>query len=257
MGGKEYRETVDITTREFFDYVNNADVLPTTAQVTMAQIKEVYDKLADEGYDEVISIHLSSGITGFLDNLRMFVKDYDRLKVFPYDSKMASAGEGVLSLLAGAMASEGFNSDQILPKLDQLRGSEEVYFAVDNLNHLMRTGRLTNRSAFIGNILRIKPLLTFDEDGKIVGIGKERTMRRAFNSISSKMAESIAKADYPIQATIINANDEELAEKWRVTLSERFPNLRILVSDLGPVVSVHTGEKTMGVMWSEDWQAMY
>lgn len=144
LGDKQYKETEELDLDTFYDYLKNEKELPTTSQVSMYQINQAYDKLVAEGYDNIISIHLSSGITSFMDNLRMFVKDYDKAKVYPFDSLVASAGEADLALLAGSMVQAGKDPEEIIERLEQMRASRDVYFAVDDLKHLMRTGRLSN-----------------------------------------------------------------------------------------------------------------
>lgn len=251
-----YLENIDMDSPTFFDRMRNESVLPTTAQITMAQMQATYDKLADEGYDEVISIHLSSGITSFFDNLSMFVQDYDRLKVFPFDSKIASAGEGNMALMAAQMVRNGFNASQIMPKLADLRDSTHALFIVDDLKHLLRTGRISNSSAFVGNLLRIKPILTFNDAGQIVAIGKERTMKKAFKKTFSDFEIETKDTDYPIRATTIDANNPDANITWQAEFKDEFPGVPVNSSHIGPVISVHTGENTMGLIWAKDWREL-
>lgn len=249
-----YLENVDIDSKTFFEKLRTEEKPPSTAQITMGQMQSTYDHLANEGYDEVISIHLSSGITGFFENLEAFVSDYHRITVHLFDSKIASAGEANMALLAGKLASEGKNADKIMPLLERELQTTGVNFMVDDLHHLLRTGRISNSSAIIGNLLKIKPLLTFNDKGQIIVDGKERTVKRAFRKILDNFASSIDGADYPIRATIIDANDEKISENWLAQFKEEFPNIPVDTSHLGPVISVHTGEKTMGLVWAYDWQ---
>ena len=126
LGNKQYKETEELDLDTFYDYLKTEDELPTTAQVSMGQIEEAYDNLVAQGYDNIISIHLSSGITSFMDNLRMFCKTYDKAKIYPFDSLVASAGEADLVMLAGAMVNAGKNPDEIMPQLEKLRSKREV-----------------------------------------------------------------------------------------------------------------------------------
>lgn len=254
LGDKQYKETEELTDDKFYDYLRNEPELPTTAQVSMGQIQEAYDRLVDEGYDTIISIHLSLGITSFMDNLRMFVKDYDKAKVYPFDSMAASAAEADLVMLAGKMALDGADPELIMTKLADLRDSTDIYFAVNDLKHLSRTGRLSNRSAIIGSLLDVKPLLTF-KDGKIFAIGKERTMHRAFRVIALEIQKYAEQhPDYKIHITVVDSNNREMLDKWANDFTEAIPDARISTSHLGPAISVHTGEKTMGVVWDKDFE---
>ncbi|KRN29033.1 EDD, DegV family domain protein [Lactobacillus selangorensis] len=254
FGSKTYLEGVDITSDEFYDKLKNTVTLPTTSQITMTQMKDVYDRLAAEGYDEVISIHLSSGITTFFENLQAFVPSVKNIHVYPFDSKMASAGEADLALLAARLVQAGKTAAEIMPILAEFQKTLGVYFVVDDIRHLLRTGRISNSAAFVGNLLRIKPLLTFDADGKIVAIGKERTMKRAFKYIQTHFSDDIANVSYPVQATIVDGYNPIESKTWVDTIQTEHPNVRIETSHIGPVVGVHTGEKVMGMIWAADWQ---
>ncbi|MQS75956.1 DegV family protein [Companilactobacillus halodurans] len=253
LGNKQYKETEELTDEEFYDYLRNESELPTTSQVSMGQIQEAYDRLVDEGYDTIISIHLSLGITSFMDNLRMFVKTYDKAKVYPFDSMAASAAEADLVMLAGSLAQKNVDPEEIVAKLKDLRDSTDIYFAVNDLKHLSRTGRLSNRSAIIGSLLDVKPLLTF-KDGKIYAIAKERTMHRAFRMISLEIQKyEEAHPDFKLHITVVDSNNREMLAKWSSDFTAAFPEARVSTSHLGPAISVHTGEKTMGVVWDKDF----
>ncbi|MDT6980329.1 DegV family protein [Levilactobacillus zymae] len=253
LGAHQYPES-DLSATTFYDYLQSNQPLPTTAQVSLGQIETAYDHLVRQGVTQIISIHLSSGITSFMDNLRAFCQTYTKAEVYPIDSLMASAGEANLCLLAGRLIEAGYDAAAIAHALLTLRDTQQVYFAVDSLRHLSRTGRLSNRSAMVGSLLNIKPLLTFDDAGKIVAIGKERTMRRAFQYMEAHLATDLDQVDYPLLATIIDANNPELAQRWQDHLVTQFPQIRFNRSQLGPAISVHTGEKTMGLFWQQDWQ---
>lgn len=254
LGDKQYKETEELTDQKFYDYLRNEPELPTTAQVSMGQIQQAYDRLVDEGYDTIISIHLSLGITSFMDNLRMFVRDYDKAKVYPFDSMAASAAEADLVMLAGTLAQKGVNPEKIVSELKDLRDSTHILFAVNDLKHLSRTGRLSNHSAIIGSLLDVKPLLTF-KDGKIFAIAKERTMHRAFKMISTEIQKYVEQhPDWKLHITIVDSNNREMLTKWTEDFKQAFPMARISQSHLGPAISVHTGEKTMGVVWDKDFE---
>ncbi|KRK73797.1 hypothetical protein FD30_GL000174 [Levilactobacillus namurensis DSM 19117] len=253
LGAHQYPEST-LSNRQFYDYLKNGQVLPTTAQVSLGQIEAAYDQLVAQGITQIISIHLSSGITSFMSNLKMFCQTYTKATVYPIDSLMASAGEANLCLLAGRLIAAGQDAATIATTLERLRDTQEVYFAVDSLRHLARTGRLSNRSALVGSLLNIKPLLTFNAAGQIIAIDKARTMRRAFSYMTARLAATQERVDYPLHATIIDANHPELAAQWQTQLAAQFPAIRVTRSQLGPAISVHTGEKTMGIHWQQDWQ---
>lgn len=260
FGQQTFLENETITYKEFYDKMRADKIMPSTAQVTMAQMQEQFDELAAAGFDEVVCINLSSGITSFFENLSRYAESVENIKVVPFDSKMASEGEAWLTLLAAKMARAGKNAAEIVPELEKLRDSNHVLFAVDNLSHLLHTGRITNSSALIGNLLKIKPILTF-ENGKIVALSKERTMKRAFNKIKEHINETLPDMNYPVRIGVINGNNPAEEAHWIEQLQGE--NLTaggqpvvIEAGKIGPSIGVHTGEGVMGVVWSRDWEKM-
>lgn len=260
FGQQTFLENETITYKEFYDKMRADKIMPSTAQVTMAQMQEQFDELAAAGFDEVVCINLSSGITSFFENLSRYAESVENIKVVPFDSKMASEGEAWLTLLAAKMARAGKNAAEIVPELEKLRDSNHVLFAVDNLSHLLHTGRITNSSALIGNLLKKKPILTF-ENGKIVALSKERTMKRAFNKIKEHINETLPDMNYPVRIGVINGNNPAEEAHWIEQLQGE--NLTaggqpvvIEAGEIGPSIGVHTGEGVMGVVWSRDWEKM-
>ncbi|MGO3463183.1 MAG: DegV family protein, partial [Lactiplantibacillus plantarum] len=253
FGHQTYLENVEITSKEFYERMRTAPELPTTTQITLGQMQTTYDQLAEAGYDAVISIHLSSGITSFITNLESYLPNVTNIKVYPFDSLITAGGEAYMVLLAAKLVAEGYSPEQVIAQLEKIRETTGVYFVVDNLSHLVRTGRLSNASGLVGNLLRIKPVLTF-QDGKIVAIQKERTMRRAYAAIKAKLAAEIAAVDYPLRITIENGNNPKLQAEWTADLKASFPDLTIDEGEIGPVVGVHVGEGVMGLIWARDWE---
>lgn len=256
FGLSEYQDGVDMTSREFLEKLADADQLPTTAQVTMHQMQAAFDELSGAGYDEVICVNLSSGITSFYNNLVTYSKTVTNIKVYPFDSKIASAGEADLALLAGTMAQNGENAKTILPRLVELRNSIHVSLVVDNLDHLTRTGRISNTSAFVGNLLRIKPMLTFNEAGQIVPLGKARTMKQALAKILDEIEASLPDLNGQIRISVADADNPKTSRQWVAAIKERFANAAISTYRISPAITVHTGKNAMGVVWDYDWEAM-
>ncbi len=197
FGQQTYLDNVEITTSEFYQRLKTDPQMPTTTQVTLGQMQTMYDQLAAEDYDAVISIHLSSGITTFYSNLVNYLPNVKNIKVYPFDSRIASAGEADLVMLAAKLVEAGRSPEEIMRALTHLRDTIDAYFVVDDLSHLVRTGRLSNASSIVGGLLRIKPILTFNDQAQIVAIEKERTMRRAYQRIKQKLQAAYDQATTP------------------------------------------------------------
>lgn len=255
FGRQTFLDNVEITTSEFYERLKTESQMPTTTQVTLGQMQTIYNQLSDQGFDAVISIHLSSGITSFYSNLVNFLPSVTNIKIYPFDSRIASAGEADLVMLAAKLAEAGKTPDEIITALTHFRDTIDAYFVVNDLSHLVRTGRLSNASSLVGSLLRIKPILTFNENAEIVAIERERTMRRAYSAIKQRFQNAYDHAKYPLRLTIIDANNAELQAQWTKDLATAFPDVKIAHSEIGPVIGVHVGAGTMALLWDYDWEA--
>ena len=253
LNEKTYEVGVDITTEEFYCLLAQSPELPSTSQPPLGEMISLYEDLRDEGYEAVISIHLAATISGLVGNLQNIASQIEGIKVIPYDSGITVRLMGELAVAAAQDAAKGMDVDSIVAHLDELRSTVDEYFLVDDLQNLVKGGRLSNASAFIGTMLKIKPILTFDDDtNKIVAFDKVRSMKRAKKRVESLFIEQLEKTDYPVHLFVIHANNEKAANEWRDSLQEQFPNLRISVTYFGPVIGCHLGEKAMALGWMRD-----
>lgn len=251
---KTYRDMIDITYNEFYQRLRIDSDLPSTSQVTVQQVKDAVNEYVAQKYTDVFLITLSSGITTFYETICAYARREKRLHLHVFDSKITCAGEANMAILAARLAQAGMSPDIIENKLRDLRASTGVRFMVADLKHLVRTGRLSNAASFIGGILKMKPILTMavQGNGKITAIAKERQEKRAFNHIKKDILQASKNISYPLLLSVIDADDQELADKWGQKLKLALPQARIERGIIGPVIGVHTGPGTIAVVWQRD-----
>lgn len=253
LDGQTYNEGVDVTSAEFYEKLRHSENFPSTAQPSIGEMVALYERLGDQGYDTVISIHLASTISGFVNNLKSAAQLVKNTHVIPYDSQITVILMGEMVLAAAKMAQKGKTVEEILARLDALRATTNEYFIVNDLQNLVRGGRLSNASAFLGSMLRIKPILTFDDDShKIVAFEKIRSLKKAYARVEELFAQTVQQTDYPIHAYVIHANDEPAAIEWRDQLAAKYPQVKFDISYFGPVVGAHLGEKAIAIGWIKD-----
>ncbi|MFK9090222.1 DegV family protein [Bacillus salipaludis] len=245
FGNEAYREEIDLTADVFYDEVKTK-ALPTTSQPPIGQFVELFERLSED-YDAVISIHLSSGISGTYQGAVTASTMVDGIKVYPFDSEISCMVQGFYALEAAETASRGEDAVAIMDRLEELKGSARAYFMVDDLSHLQRGGRLSSAQAFIGSLLQVKPLLHF-ENKVIVPFEKIRTRKRAMKRMVDLLGEDAASGE-PYQAVIIHANREEEAVEWRKELAALYPNVEFSIGYFGAVIGTHLGEGSMGLGW--------
>ncbi|MBG9914339.1 DegV domain-containing protein [Bacillus sonorensis] len=246
FGEASYKEEIDMSWKDYYKEVKAHNNLPTTSQPAYGELIALYEKLA-ESYDAVISIHLSSGISGTFNSAVSAGGMLENIKVYPYDSEISCMAQGFYAIEAAEMAEKGAAPEEILSHLDHMKTSMRAYFMVDNLSHLQRGGRLSGAQAFVGSLLKVKPILHF-ENKLIVPFEKIRTRKKALNRIYELLDEDAGKGK-PLRVVVIHANREEEAEQIIEELSQQYPHAEFYKSYFGPVIGTHLGEGAMGIAW--------
>lgn len=246
LDGKVYNEGVDIEADDYYNLLNNSNEFPTTSQPALGEVIELYEAIATQGYDTIISIHLSAGISGFVNTLSTIKDSIEGLTIYPYDSKITSLPMGHMVEVALDLSEKEGELQKIFEKLDRIRDNTYVYLIVEDLNNLVRGGRLTNGAALIGGLLKIKPILTF-EDGKIVLFEKIRSTKRAFTRSEEVIGKLTKSIQSPVKLYVIHANNLEVAESEKAKLQKQYPEAVIEIGHFGPVIGTHLGEKAIGI----------
>ena len=248
IAGQLYAEEVDITASGFYDKVRGAKDFPKTTQPPIGEFVALYEELAKD-YDEVVSIHLSSGISGTYQGAVQAGEMVEGIDVYPFDSEISCAVQGFYVLRAAEMAANGASAKEIIDALEEMKQSVRAYFIVDDLAHLQRGGRLSSAAALIGGLLQVKPILHF-VDKVIVPFEKIRTRKKAMKRVEDLLAEDAAKYD-AVEAVVIHGNCEAEAQAWMAQLAETYPNVHFKLSYFGPVIGTHLGEGAIAIGWAK------
>jgi DegV family protein with EDD domain len=248
FGGDRTVHETDITDYPaFFEELRAAAALPTTSQPSVGDFIAVYEPLLAEG-GEVISLHISGGLSGTPEAARQAAEALERdgkggERIRVVDSGTSAGALGLLCLVAAHAAERGTDLDAIEQRVHEARSELKIWFAVDTLEFLRRGGRIGAASAWIGSTLKVKPILTVE--GEMIPVERVRTSGRAFERLvdyARQRHESGADA-WAVQH--IDAADQcaRLEERCR----EIFGRPPVIASEIGPVLSVHTGPGLLGV----------
>lgn len=254
IDGQSYREGVDITTAEFYEKLAHSTKFPTTSQPPLGELIEFYQGLADQGYDAVISIHLTGAISGLMNTVsRLAEQMKDTIKIVPFDSHLTVKMMGHLALETAHLIKAGDDLDTIMTKLTAYRETFNNVFVVDDLQNLVRGGRLSNASAFVGSILKIKPLLTMHTKNYAIEVfEKVRSMKKAKLRCEEIFNADLAKLDYPVRAMVVHANAKQAGEEWLAKLQADHPDITFELSYFGPVIGTHLGQGALALAWMQD-----
>lgn len=254
----EYKENVDLTTTQLYEMQHNGSDFPKTSQPSIGEFGQVIEGLKAEGYDTFIVITIGSGISGFYPSVVGFANSYPDYDMYVYDSKITVRLMGYMVIAAGKMIAANYTPERIIARLDEISATTDEIFVVDDLNNLVRGGRLSNASGLVGSMLQIKPLLTFDKETyKIVSFDKVRSMKKAILKTKKLMDKRFEAIDYADDVRIIiYIDDPEMAQTLKKDLQERYPKMVVETDPFGPVMATHLGERAIGFTWMIDVMKM-
>ncbi|WP_155286487.1 DegV family protein [Lacticaseibacillus zhaodongensis] len=248
-----YNEGEDITPEEFYKKMAASKDFPHTSQPRLGDVLTAHKELLAEGYDTVINIYLSATISGIHSTISAAARNIKGQNVIVYDSQITIILLGEMVRQAGIMAKAGASVTEITDMLDKLRATTGEYFVVNDLQHLVRGGRLSSTAGFVGGMLRIKPVLTIDDQShKIVVAEKIRTINKAYARIEELFAKETKGKNYPIKAWVVDAGTPEEADRWLAELQAKFPKIRFARSFFGPAITTHIGAGSLALAWIAD-----
>lgn len=245
VNGEEYFEYKTMNHEQFFTALRNGAEV-STSMPSPADLMELWDKLLEE-YKEVVHIPMSSGLSGSCHAAMGFAASYEG-KVVVVDNKRVSVVMKQSVLEAKHMADEGKSALEIKESLEEDALNASIYVAVDTLEYLKRSGRVTPAAAAIGSVLSIKPVLQI-QGGKLDAYKKVRGMNQAakamFDGIKSDMEARFAGKDIVIRAAY--SGGDEIKAMWTDAVKEAFPDRNVEMDFLPISICCHTGEGAMGI----------
>ena len=237
-----------ITERDFYAKLRDG-AMPTTYQVTGEMARTRIEKCLQEGKD-VLVLTFSSGLSGtagsFVVAARDLQKEYPERKIRVVDSLCASMGQGLLLDYLIKKADAGADIDETAKYIEDLKLHICHFFTVDNLFHLKRGGRVSGATAIVGSILKIKPVMHVNDEGKLVAIGKAMGRKKSLSTIVEKLFE-VADIGENDPVFISHGDCEEDVEYVKSLLLQKNPNLQIYVNYVGSVIGTHSGAGTVAI----------
>lgn len=245
IDGQEYVEGVNLTAQEFYEKMASASELPKTSQPSIAKLDEILSSLKAKGYTHALGLFLSSGISGFYQNIQYMKDEYEGLTIAFPDTRITSAPLGYMveSVLKWAEQGDGFES--ILDKVTEQIENTSAFIMVDDLDHLVKGGRLSNGAAILGNLLSIKPILYFNDQGMIEVYEKVRTEKKATKRLVEIVKEATANGNY--QITVIHGNAPQKAADLRQLLIDGGVATDVSIATFGSVIGTHLGEGSIAL----------
>ena len=243
FGEEERLDGVDIFADEFYSRLPTADPSPRTSQPTPEQFAEVYRSLLSSADDRVLSIHIGQTWSGTVQSASLAAQEFDG-RVVVVDSKTVSAGMQVLVRAAVRDLRAGAGLDDLVRQTEERRGRVGVYVLLDTLTYLQRGGRIGRAQAFLGGVLKVKPLLGIS-DGEIHPVARARSRQQGVD----RMLELLGTQG-PLEAlATMHSAAPELMAQVSERLVRSYPGIEVQAGELGPVIGTYAGPGAIGIAW--------
>ena len=251
-------EGLDITSEQLYDAMRQHREV-STSQPSPGQLMELWDGILAKGYDEIVYIPMSSGLSGSCQSAALFARDYDgKVQVVDNHRISVTQRESVISALR--LAEQGYDAGQIREFLEKHAYDASIYITVDSMEYLKKGGRVTPAAATLATVLNLKPVLTIQGD-KLDAFAKVRGMKLAESKMIDALHQDRAERfkDVPESRLLIETagtlENEELAESWRQQVQAEFPFAKVSYANLPCSIACHVGMNSVAaVIMTEEVQ---
>lgn len=245
LDGEEYSDGIDLSPQELFESLKFLKSPPKTSQPSVGAFQALYEKLSKD-YDQIVAVLLSGTLSGTVSSSKQAAKLVD-IPVITFDSKILTYPMSALLKVGMALFKAGHSVDAVIKQMESIRDSNETFVLVGSLEQLHRSGRMSGVQFFLGSMLNVKPIITF-EDGGLNVKEKVRSEKKAKERIMEYLKTSYETHRFK-EVYILYGLHEELGLNWEAELKQQFPKLQFICCPLGAVIGVHAGENTLGISW--------
>lgn len=245
FGEKTYLDWIELGTAEFYEMLATSPVLPKTSQPSPAEFSAVYEKLAAAGCTEIVSIHLTSKLSGTIASAEIAART-SPVPVRIVDTRTVNMGLALAVMAALDVRSAGGDVDAIHAAAQHVADTGHLYFALDTLEYLVKGGRAGKAQGLAASLLNIKPVLTFDAEGAIEPYKKVKGTKKALQEIAQTAIDAAGQG--PVKAGILHAQAPDLVEELRVLIAAADVPCEIVhCASVGAVIGTYAGPRAIGL----------
>jgi DegV family protein with EDD domain len=247
---REYTDKVDITSEEI--YANMKNEIPKSSLPSLEDMEAIFRQLEQENYTHVISVVISSGLSGTYNAIRLISEQFTSLTTYIYDTKSTSVCEGIILKKCGELMEAGKSYEEIIRSIPEIKSKLHFFFVFGTLEYARKGGRIGKISSTIGDFLDIKPIVGFDEEnGQCYTYNKTRGRNKSLDRLV-ELGDEVA-TNKKCDAYIVHGNTLESANLVCDKLKKN-PNIEkvFLIGQISAIVGVYSGPGTVGVCYSEN-----
>jgi len=245
FGDRTFREGVDLSNDEFYRRLKEAPVLPTTSQPSAGEFHQVFSELVEQGH-EIVTLTISSRLSGTWNSAMAAKEMMPDARISVVDSLSTSVGLMLMVEAAVEARDAGASREEIVQRIEEIKAKIHVYFVVNTLEYLAKGGRIGNAKAFLGTLLKVKPILVL-KDGVIEPLEQVRSKRKAQARMVDLVVECMGGDGKGARIALVDALVPEESAVLAKEIQERLNCEAPSISELGPVIGTHCGLGVVGV----------
>jgi DegV family protein with EDD domain len=242
FGNEQYRDGVDIDADAFYTKLEHTHVHPTTSQPSPDLFATLYRTLLENPADQVVSLHISSKLSGTLQSAHLAAQDFDAARLHLVDTESVSGGMQLLVRAALDDIAAGDDAPTVAAKTARRRSHVTILFLLDTLTYLHRGGRIGRAQAFVGGLLSVKPVLTV-HDGEVAPLARVRSRTKGIGMIIDEVRKRAPLA----RLAAFHADAPDSMVDLEAQLHAAVPDMRAADGRIGPVVGAYSGPGAVGV----------
>ncbi len=242
----EYSDGLDIDAEEVYSSLKKE--IPKTSLPSGEEIQKVFNKIKLDGYEKVLVSTISSGLSGTHNAIRIISEQQKDLEVFVLDTKNIAIASGFNAIQAAEYIKEGMAWDELKKRVSSNINNSKVFFSVSTLEYLQKGGRIGLVTSILGSTLKLKPIISCNEDGIYYTVAKVLGKKRSFNKVLDLAVEFIGDAK-KYNLGVVHGAAKEDADNLKESLKDMLPNFKIFAEgQISPALGVHTGPGTIGIV---------
>lgn len=242
-----YLDNVDMGPRQFYSRLRNSDTIPKTSGPTPRAFQETFEKLTAGG-NTILAIHVARFFSSTLDAAKLARNQVGDADITILDSGLNSMGLGFLVIAAARAAKQGMDVDGILEVVARVKETTGVVFAVKDIRYLRRGGRISFIGGYFGSALNLIPIMEL-RGGPIQPVTRIRTDKKLITKLLDLVSNRITEIR-PLRLAVVHADIEDKAWELRNAAQDRFKPDELLISEVTPVLGIHTGPDALGLAYS-------
>jgi len=248
FGEQGYRDWVEMQPEEFYRRLAAAAALPTTSQPSPADFAKAYAELAEQGCEGIVSIHLTSKLSGTFESATMAAAE-SSIPVHVVDTRRVTAGTALVVKAAVAARDAGASIEEVLATAVDVSSKMRLFFILDTLDYLVKGGRAGKAQGLAASLLNIKPVLTFNDEGTIEPFKKVKGTRKSLTELAEQVAQDSRGAGR-MRVGILQAQAPDLADQLVAALDSAGADYELdSIEQVGACIGTYSGPRAVGAAY--------